>query len=102
MSLKASSLPAGDTPSSAESAEGTEPTHDGHKEAGDVSSYPEGGLQAWLVAAGTASILFATLGWTNSFGVFFPYYQANQLSDKSPDDIAWIGSVQVTLTFAGG
>jgi len=65
-------------------------------------SYPEGGLRAWLVAAGVACILFATLGWTNSFGVFFPYYQKNQLSSETPDRIAWIGSVQVTLTFATG
>ncbi|KAK0650033.1 major facilitator superfamily domain-containing protein [Cercophora newfieldiana] len=64
--------------------------------------YPEGGLRAWLVAAGAACILFATLGWANSFGVFFPFYLNHQLSAESPDSIAWIGSVQVTLSFATG
>lgn len=64
--------------------------------------YPEGGLRAWLVVAGAACTLFATLGNTNTFGVFFIHYQTHQLSDKSPDTIAWIGSVQATLFFASG
>jgi len=64
--------------------------------------FPEGGLRAWLVAAGTAGILFCTLGYSNSFGVFQAYYIHNQLRDHSPDDISWIGSVQVCLVFALG
>src|SRR4051812_13810294 len=72
----------------------------GSDEVGDP--YPEGGLRARLVAAGAACILFATLGWSNSFGVFLPFYMSHQLSTESPDRIAWIGSVQVTLTSATG
>ena len=64
--------------------------------------FPEGGLRAWLVAAGTAGILFCTLGYSNSFGVFQAYYIRNQLKDHSPDDISWIGSLQVFLVFALG
>lgn len=80
------------------------PPPDGEKARNDEQddTYPEGGLRAWLVAAGAACILFATLGWSNSFGVFLPYYMKYQLSNYSPDSIAWIGSVQVTLTFATG
>lgn len=64
--------------------------------------FPEGGLRAWLVAAGTAGILFCTLGYSNSFGVFQAYYIHNQLRDHSPDDISWIGSIQIFLVFALG
>ena len=64
--------------------------------------FPEGGRQAWLVACGTAGILFCTLGFANSFGVFQAYYIENQLKDHTPDDISWIGSLQVFLVFALG
>ena len=31
-------------------------------------TFPEGGARAWFVAAGTAGVLFCTLGYANSFG----------------------------------
>jgi hypothetical protein len=68
----------------------------------DDGSYPEGGLKAWLVAGGTAAVLFCTLGYTNSFGVFQTYYMLHQLADESPDNISWIGSTQAFLIFATG
>ncbi|KAF6832750.1 monocarboxylate permease-like protein [Colletotrichum plurivorum] len=68
----------------------------------EEDEFPEGGLRAWLVAAGTASILFCSLGYTNSFGVFQAYYAQHQLSDQSPDQISWIGSIQAFLVFASG
>ncbi|KAI8267356.1 Aspyridones efflux protein apdF [Colletotrichum sp. SAR11_239] len=68
----------------------------------DEDVFPEGGTRAWLVAAGTAAILFCSLGYTNSFGVFQAYYMRNQLSDHTPDDISWIGSIQAFLVFASG
>ncbi|KAK2027148.1 riboflavin transporter MCH5 [Colletotrichum zoysiae] len=64
--------------------------------------FPEGGTRAWLVAAGTAGILFCSLGYTNSFGVFQAYYMRNQLRNHSPDQISWIGSIQAFLVFASG
>ncbi|KAK0702394.1 major facilitator superfamily domain-containing protein [Lasiosphaeris hirsuta] len=72
--------------------------------AGDVEkeTFPEGGLQAWLVAGGATGVVFSTLGFTNSFGVFLPYYLSHQLLGESPDNVAWIGSVQATLIFATG
>lgn len=68
----------------------------------DISDFPEGGARAWMVAAGTASILFCTLGYTNSFGIFQAYYMENQLRHETPDRIAWIGSLQSFLLFASG
>jgi hypothetical protein len=63
---------------------------------------PDGGRQAWLVATGAAAILFCTLGYANSFGVFQAHYMLNQLEGTSPDSISWIGSVQIFLVFATG
>jgi len=64
--------------------------------------FPDGGKEAWLVAAGTATILFCTLGYTNSFGVFQAYYMFHQLQEETPDAVSWIGSTQAFLVFASG
>ncbi|TPX13358.1 uncharacterized protein E0L32_006331 [Thyridium curvatum] len=58
---------------------------------------PDGGIKAWCVVAGTSFIFFSVLGFSNSFGVFLEYYLKHQLAHKSPDDIAWIGSLGVFL-----
>ena len=63
---------------------------------------PDGGLKAWLVAAGGACIFFSALGFSNSFGVFEQYYLAHQLKSESPDKVAWIGSLQACLQFLAG
>ena len=69
---------------------------------GDLEKAPDGGLRAWLVAIGAACIFFSTLGFANSFGIFQEYYLQHQLNDKSPDDVAWIGSLSAFLQFAAG
>jgi hypothetical protein len=63
---------------------------------------PEGGLQAWLCAAGGACLFFCCLGFSNSFGSFEEYYLSHQLQGESPDRIAWIGSLSSFLQFASG
>jgi hypothetical protein len=63
---------------------------------------PDGGLRAWLVAAGGACVLFSCLGFSNSFGVFVEYYITHQLQGQSPSKVAWIGSLSVFIQFAGG
>lgn len=63
---------------------------------------PDGGLEAWLVAAGGASIFFSALGFANSFGIFEQYYLTHQLHDQSKGNVAWIGSVASFLQFAAG
>ncbi|KAH6889185.1 major facilitator superfamily domain-containing protein [Thelonectria olida] len=68
----------------------------------DQVDFPDGGLRAWLVAAGAAGAFFCTLGYTNVFGIFQAYYMFNQMPERSADDIAWIGSVQAFLIFATG
>ncbi|KAI1416399.1 monocarboxylate permease-like protein [Hypoxylon sp. FL1857] len=64
--------------------------------------YPEGGLRAWGVAAGTSLALFCSLGYVNSFGVYQAYYVSHQLSDQDPSRVAWIGSLQFYLVFSAG
>ncbi|KAJ4072967.1 hypothetical protein NW756_014430 [Fusarium oxysporum] len=68
----------------------------------DLSHAPDGGLQAWLVAAGSACIFFSCLGFANSFGVLQEYYMTHQLRGHSEDAIAWIGSISTFIQFAVG
>jgi hypothetical protein len=67
-----------------------------------IDEYPEGGAQGWLVAAGAAGVLFSTMAYTNSFGIFESYYRENQLRDESTAKIACIGSLQAFLMFSAG
>ncbi|KAF5254869.1 hypothetical protein FANTH_365 [Fusarium anthophilum] len=66
----------------------------------NLSPAPDGGLQAWLVAAGSACIFFSCLGFANSFGVLQEYYMTHQLQGHSEDAIAWIGSISTFIQFA--
>jgi hypothetical protein len=68
----------------------------------NLGSPPDGGIKAWLVAAGAACIFFSALGFANSFGVFVQYYLSHQLKGQSPEKVAWIGSVAVFTQFAAG
>ncbi|KAK6085965.1 Riboflavin transporter MCH5-like protein 1 [Seiridium cupressi] len=68
----------------------------------DFGPAPDGGLTAWLVAAGGATVFFCCLGFTNAFGAFEEYHLTHQLSDRSPEEIAWIGSLSAFLQFAVG
>jgi hypothetical protein len=72
------------------------------EEASNIHEYPEGGVQAWLVAAGGACVFFSALGFANSFGVFEEYYLTHQLKNESADNVAWIGSIASFLQFAAG
>lgn len=63
--------------------------------------FPDGGARAWSVAAGAAGVLFCTFGYANAFGVYQAYYSTHQLSDKTPSQISWIGSLQVFFLFMG-
>ncbi|KAJ7437974.1 major facilitator superfamily domain-containing protein [Mycena galericulata] len=65
----------------------------------DADSYPDGGLRAWLVVFGAFFSTFSTFGYTNSWGVFQTFYQLHLLKDSSSSAIAWIGSIQIALTF---
>ncbi|OSD05114.1 MFS general substrate transporter [Trametes coccinea BRFM310] len=66
------------------------------------SECPDGGLKAWLCIFGIACGLCATFGFVNSWGVFQAYYEELTLRNRSPSDIAWIGSIQYACVFMPG
>ncbi|KAH8670663.1 major facilitator superfamily domain-containing protein [Ilyonectria robusta] len=74
----------------------------GEKKSPDFGEPPDGGLQAWTVAAGAAFISFSAMGFANSFGIFQQYYMTHQLQGESADKVAWIGSLAAFLQFAAG
>ncbi|KAL4911334.1 hypothetical protein BDW74DRAFT_7621 [Aspergillus multicolor] len=62
--------------------------------------FPEGGFRAWSVALGNAGVMFCTLGYINSWGVYQAYYEANQLRNSTASAISWIGSLQSFSIFS--
>lgn len=62
----------------------------------------EGGLQAWLSVAGSFLVYFASFGVVNSFGFFQTYYRLNYLSGYPDSEIAFIGTLQITLLYLSG
>lgn len=68
----------------------------------DFGEGVDGSVRAWLVAFGASCIFFCALGYANSFGVFQEYYLSHQLQHRSPDDVAWVGSLAAFLQFAAG
>ncbi|CAI6339722.1 unnamed protein product [Periconia digitata] len=68
----------------------------------EVSSYPEGGLAAWLVVLGSFSGMVASFGMMNTVGVFQSYLSEHQLKDYDEFTIGWIFSVYVFLSFFCG
>ncbi|OAA80553.1 Major facilitator superfamily domain, general substrate transporter [Akanthomyces lecanii RCEF 1005] len=64
-----------------------------------VDEFPDGGLQAWLVAVGAFFGLFCTFGWANCVGVFQAYYETHQLKSYSPSTVAWISSLNMGMLF---
>ncbi|KAJ2906326.1 monocarboxylate permease-like protein [Zalerion maritima] len=63
---------------------------------------PDGGFRAWMAAVGSSCVLFCTMGFMNSSGVFQAYYMTTLLAENTPDDIAWIISLQAFLIFFCG
>ncbi|EJD49425.1 MFS general substrate transporter [Auricularia subglabra TFB-10046 SS5] len=68
----------------------------------NVSSIPNGGLQAWLQVLGSFFLFFNTWGIINSFGSYQTYYESNILKDSDPSAISWIGSIQAFLLMLVG
>ncbi|KAF1825303.1 MFS general substrate transporter [Dissoconium aciculare CBS 342.82] len=65
-------------------------------------TYPEGGLQAWLVVFGSFCGLFTISGILNAIGVYQAYLLEHQLSNYSESDVGWIVSLYVFLSFGAG
>ncbi|KAI4138991.1 MAG: hypothetical protein LQ341_004413 [Variospora aurantia] len=65
-------------------------------------TYPEGGLQAWLVVLGSFSGMLAAFGLMNTIGTFQAYLITHQLADTPPSTVGWIFSLYVFLAFGCG
>ncbi|KAL7787962.1 major facilitator superfamily domain-containing protein [Trichoderma ceciliae] len=65
-------------------------------------TYPEGGLQAWLVVAGSWFAMIASMGLMNSIAVFQAYTLSHQLKDYNEGTVGWIFSIYTWLAFFGG
>lgn len=65
----------------------------------DQQTYPEGGLQAWLVVFGAFCALGAVFGIINTSAVFESYLKKHQLSEYSESQIGWIFSLYLFLVF---
>lgn len=65
-------------------------------------TYPEGGLEAWLVVLGSWCGLLAALGILNTIGVFQTYVSTHQLSQYSEGTVGWIFSLYTALCFFCG
>lgn len=66
------------------------------------NTYPEGGLEAWLVVFGCFLGLCGSLGLVNSIGTFQAYIEDHQLKDYSSGNVGWIFSMFAFLTFFCG
>jgi MFS family permease len=66
------------------------------------NTYPEGGLEAWLVVLGTFLGLFGSLGLVNTIGTFQAYLQTHQLKEYSSGTNGWIFGMFAFLTFFCG
>ncbi|EMC95040.1 hypothetical protein BAUCODRAFT_123523 [Baudoinia panamericana UAMH 10762] len=62
----------------------------------------DGGARAWLQVLGSFLVFSNLWGFVFSFGSFQSYYQLTYLTNESPSDISWIGTVSTGLLIAVG
>lgn len=60
-------------------------------------SFPDGGLEAWLVVLGGWCALVCTFGLINSVGVFEQYYVSGPLKEYDQSTVSWILSALLFL-----
>ncbi|GJJ08891.1 hypothetical protein Clacol_003111 [Clathrus columnatus] len=76
-------------------------TTEASKEVTEIDDFPEGGTKAWASVVGSVSfcMVFVSQGAIYAFGVYQDFYTRIFLSEHSPSQIAWIGSLQLFLIF---
>jgi MFS family permease len=60
-------------------------------------TFLEGGLQAWLVVAGSFCVIAGSFGFQSSIGIFQSYWLMHQLSSYSSSEVGWISAVNIFL-----
>lgn len=79
----------------------TDPSHSPRATDNELS-FPEGGLEAWLVVFGGWCGMFGSLGVLSSLATLQAYLSEHQLASQPTGKIGWIFSVYTFLTFACG
>lgn len=85
------------TPAERPQHSGTDSGPDDAEGADDEPTFPEGGLRAWSVVAGSWLALFSGLGIMNTIATFHLYIGSNQLAGYSDGAVGWIFSVYTFL-----
>lgn len=70
--------------------------------AADELTYPEGGLQGWLVVLGSFCASFSVFGVINTAAVFESYLSEHQLANESKSNIGWIFSTYLFTVYSVG
>ncbi|KAJ3972515.1 major facilitator superfamily domain-containing protein [Lentinula raphanica] len=60
---------------------------------------PDGGYKAWSTVLGASLVAFSTFGFSNGYGAFSDFYNAQYLSNFSPTLISMIGALQVFMLY---
>jgi hypothetical protein len=68
----------------------------------DDNTFPEGGLQAWLVVFGSFCAMVSVYGMINSAAVFESYFSTHQLAEYESFAIGWIFSMYLFIVFFAG
>ena len=63
------------------------------------TTYPDGGLRAWLVVLGCWMALFAGLGVMNTLATFQTYVVSHQLAGIPDGTVGWVFSLFTFLSF---
>ncbi|KAH8664397.1 major facilitator superfamily domain-containing protein [Xylariales sp. PMI_506] len=89
-----------DAPSSLEDALSYDSPSGGDAE--EDLTFPEGGLEAWLVVFGSFCAMLSVYGLINSAAVFESYFSTNQLAAYDSSTIGWIFSLYLFIVFFAG
>ncbi|KAI7486011.1 MFS general substrate transporter [Hortaea werneckii] len=65
-------------------------------------TYPEGGLEAWLVVLGSFLGMTASFGYMNTIGIYEAYLNTNQLANYEQSTTGWVFSLYIFLSFFCG
>lgn len=77
-------------------------TGDDNSETDADVTFPEGGLEAWLVVLGSFCAMISVYGIINSAAVFESYFTTHQLAGYDSSTIGWIFSTYLFIVFFAG
>lgn len=67
-----------------------------------AEEFVEGGFRGWLNVLGAFLTTFISFGFSNGWAILQNYYAKSKYPDRTPSEIAWIGSSQIFFMFVMG